>query len=151
MVVTRRAVFVALASLVVIAAVAVTLVLATSSNKQPGADDKEPATFTLKGTLYVAQCTSSGYGDLLPGAQVEVKDQSGEVLGVGTVQISDAVANRRSGEVLDPNAVCTRMFSVANVPTGRKMYGVHIGNNNRGVIWKPEAEAKQGFELSIGS
>ncbi|MFJ4100061.1 hypothetical protein [Amycolatopsis japonica] len=144
MVVTRRAVIFALTFLVAVAAAAVTIVLATSGSK-------EADTFTLKGTLYVAKCMSSGYGDLLPGAQVEVTDQSGEVLGVGAVELSDAVANRKSGETSALKAICTSKFSVVNIPTGRKMYGVHIGNANRGVIWKPESEAKQGFELSIGS
>ncbi len=145
MVVTRRTALLVLVFLFVVAAATVTIVLTTTSGS------KEPTTFTLKGTIYVAKCTSSGYGDLLPGAQVEVKDQSGEVLGVGTVELSDAVANRKSGETLDLRAICTSKFSVADVPAGRKMYGVHIGNNNRGVIWKAESEAKQGFELSIGS
>jgi hypothetical protein len=125
-------------------AATVAIVLATSGSK-------EADTFALKGTLYVAKCTSSGYGDLLPGAQVEVTDQGGEVLGVGTVELSDAVANRKSGETLDLQTIYTSKFSVANVPTGRKMYGVHVGNHNRGVIWKPGSEAKRGFELSIGS
>jgi hypothetical protein len=98
--------------------------------------------------MYVDTCTKPGYSDLLPGAQVQVTGQNGEVLAVSTLEFSDAVTKRQAGA--DMKALCTSTFSVPNVPAGRGLYGVHIGNGNRGVIWKNEDEAKNGVDLSIG-
>jgi hypothetical protein len=144
MTVSRRAVAITVAALVALAGMAITLVLTL------GGSPAKPEAFTLKGTMYVAECTKPGYADLLPGAQVQVTGRNGEVIAVGTLEFSDAVTKRQAGVPADLKAVCTSTFSLLNIPAGRGLYGVHIGNGNRGVIWKSEDDARNGVDLSIG-
>jgi hypothetical protein len=98
-----------------------------------------PTTFSLTGSMTVTCGTygCGGYSDIHAGAQVEVVDRDNRVLAVGELRQSGV-----SGSYA---------FMVVDVPKGKGMYGVHIGNNNRGVIWKSEAEAStSGFALSLG-
>jgi hypothetical protein len=145
MTITRRTLAISLASLFVVAAAAIVLVLARGGGDEAGA----PKTFTLTGTMYVANCASAGYSDVLPGAQVQVSAQGGEVLAVGTLQRSFEVSPTQVLTASDFKAICTSKFSIPNVPTAKNLYGIHIGNGNRGVIWKSEAEAKLSVDLNI--
>lgn len=103
-----------------------------SNQHKPIASD----TFAVHGSVTVNCGTSClGYGDITAGAQVEIVDNSNSVLAVGYLASGDG----------------TYEFTVPNVPRGKPLYGVHVGNANRGVIWESEAEASTtGFALSIG-
>lgn len=146
MTVTPRTLIISFASLIVVAAVAIVLVLTLGGGAAPAASQS----FTVKGTMYVSDCSSPGFGDLLPGAQVQVTSQDGKVLGVGELKRSFEVTPTQVLHPSDIVAICTSTFSVPNVPTGKDLYGIHIGNGNRGVIWKSAAEVQQGVALSIG-
>lgn len=97
--------------------------------------------FTLTGRLVVNEktCTSRGYQDISEGAQVQVVSQSNEVLGVG-------VLTREWSERL-----CTYRFTIPDVPSGERLYGVRMGNSNRGTLWKTEDDARRGVEMTLGS
>lgn len=104
--------------------------------------DRDKATasngFTISGSMTASGCGSGGYSDIRAGAQVEVTNQGNEVLGVTSLE--------KSG-----SAYCTFKFRVSGIPSGQKLYGVHVGNSNRGVIWKTEQEARtEGFLLTLG-
>lgn len=104
-----------------------------------------PDTFTIKGTLNVAECGSAGYSDLLPGSQVEIVSADGTVIGTGTLNWA-----KEYSETEVPGAMaCTTNFTVKEVPTGMDRYGVRVGNDNRGTLWKSEEEARDGYTLSI--
>jgi hypothetical protein len=138
MTIRPRAVIVGVVVLVVLAAGVVTAVILTSGN---GTAD----TFAIHGTVSVS-CTSmaacSGYSDIDSGAQVEVLNQHNEVLGVGSLTENDS----------STGYAYSFLFTVSGVPRGEGLYGVHVGNANRGVIWKPEDQAATtGFQLVIGS
>ncbi|MBB2933486.1 hypothetical protein FHX82_000506 [Amycolatopsis bartoniae] len=92
--------------------------------------------FTVHGTVTVNCSTSClGYGDITAGAQVEIVDNSNSVLAVGYLTGDNG----------------TYDFTVEEVPRGRPLYGAHVGNVNRGVIWESEEQASTtGFALSIG-
>lgn len=135
------------ASTVAAIAVAITLVLTWPKSHAftPAAVDV-PKTFAVHGTMSVS-CSSygcAGFSDLQSGAQVEIVNQSNEVLGVGTLLPSTSTGSAYSSKSFE--------FDVKDIPRGERLYGVHVGNNNRGVIWKTEEEASTvGFALSIGS
>lgn len=96
-------------------------------------------TFAVHGTVTLACPSCPGYSDIGDGAQVEILDRANTVLAVGVLDPDTDVFSR------------TRTFTVPDVPTGEGMYGVHVGNINRGVIWESEAQAaSSGFALSIG-
>lgn len=130
-------------------AVAITLVLTwPKSHAATPAAVVAPKTFVVHGTMSVT-CSSygcGGYSDLTTGAQVEVLNQDNKVLGVGTLLPSSTYKGNYSSSDKDFE------FDVKDIPRGERLYGVHVGNNNRGVIWKTEEEASTvGFAVSIGS
>ncbi|MFD2418317.1 hypothetical protein [Amycolatopsis pigmentata] len=119
----------------------------------------KPKTFRLNGAMTVMCSTTygtysssncAGYSDLRPGAQVVVYNEKQEILATGTlVKAADPTATTSSSRSVSDSTIY--QFSIADVPRGEKQYGVHIGNSNRGVIWKNEQEAStDGFLLSIG-
>lgn len=97
--------------------------------------------FTITGRIVINEktCDLRGYQDVSEGAQVQVVSQSNEVLGVGTL-------SRVWGERL-----CTYRFTIPDVPSGERLYGVRMGNTNRGTLWKNEDEVRRGVELSLGN
>lgn len=124
-------------ALVVAAAVAVTLVVTLSG---------EPPSTTAKitGTVKI-NCVSScsGYGDIRDSAQVILYNEKNEVLAI-TQLVLGTVTTESTGER-------SYSFTFTHAPHGHKQYGVHVGNDNRGVIWKSESEAfDSGFAISIG-
>jgi len=140
MTISRRSIMLLIAVIVIAAAAAIGFALAASGDSDAGT---AKTVFTVSGTMDLGQCARRGAAnpaDLQVGAQVEVTAQNGDVLGVGTLT---PYANPD-----EPNS-CKRSFDVPNVPSGQALYGVHVGNANRGVIWKNEADAGGGFELSI--
>ena len=109
-----------------------------------GAGQPAAKTFTLRGTLEV-NCGGSclGYRDIGDGGQVEIINDRHEVLAVTALRKITSDAGYTAGQSYE--------FVVANVPRGEKLYGVQIGNQNRGVIWKSEQEAASiGFRLTLG-
>lgn len=99
-------------------------------------DAAQDVYFTVSGTMSASGCGSGGYTDMRVGAQVEVMNDKKDLLGVGSL-------TKATG-------YCRFEFSVPKVRKGQKLYGVHIGNSNRGVIWHSETEALQGFYLTLG-
>lgn len=123
--VNRKKLFTFVALLVVVVAGAVWIALASTS------------TFTITGKLAVdSGCGTGGYSDLHDGTEVELVNSKNEVLRVTHLNVT---------------GVCLFEFTLDEVPTGEDLYGVHIGNNNRGVTWKTEEEAREGYSLGIGT
>ncbi len=145
MTISRRVVVVIAGALVLLTGAAIALVLllpGTSSTAGKGHSRTEKAsaalvskTFTISGSITVAYSSVGGYQDIRSGAQVEVTNERNEILAVGS---------------LTSGSGGTYWFTVTEVPTGHRLYGVHVGNANRGVVWKSETEAKAGFFLSLG-
>jgi hypothetical protein len=107
-------------------------------------DPADDLTFTLRGTLSVT-CSGSclGYGDIQDGGQVEIVNEQHRVLAVTTL---GSIANDAGY-----GRARSYQFAAADVPRGEKLYGVKIGNADRGVIWKSESEAAaEGFALTLG-
>ncbi|HET6704032.1 hypothetical protein [Amycolatopsis sp.] len=118
--------------------------------------------FTLSGTIAVNgtlallcdyKCTKAtadgydGYRDLHDGSQVTLVDETGQI-------VATAELRRTPGE--DTNIVNggvwvrTFTFTFADVPDADR-YGVHVGNSNRGTLWKTAEETeREGFHLTIG-
>lgn len=144
MTIQPKVLFLSLGALVLIAVGSVVAVLLTAGDTKPA--PTAPATFALHGTV-VVNCTStcSGYSDITVGSQVEVLNQHNEVLAVGQLQSGYNPQKNTNGIAPDYE------FTIPVVPRGQGLYGVHIGNANRGVIWKPESDAATtGFQLSLG-
>ncbi|MEA5358866.1 hypothetical protein VA596_04915 [Amycolatopsis sp., V23-08] len=87
-----------------------------------------------------------GYSDLGNGSQVTLVDETGQV--VATTEL-----RRSPGEetkIVDGAWVRTFTFTFTDVPSADR-YGVHVGNNNRGTLWKSADETERdGFSLTIG-
>jgi hypothetical protein len=139
----RKLLFFAAAVIVVALATVLTVVLTMSGST------------SVNGTLSLLcdmQCTKSaadgydGYSDLRDGAQVTLVNESGRVL--ATTEL-----HRTPGEqtkIVDGMWVRSFTFTFADVPSADR-YGVHVGNSNRGTLWKDADEAESvGFQLSLG-
>lgn len=138
----QRTPWIVLAVAVVAAATAITLAAAGvfSSNNPTDPQPVVAATFVIHGTVSVSCGTCTGYGDIRDGAQVEIVDNAHNVLAAGALDVNTDVFSN------------THTFTVPGVPAGRGMYGVHVGNVNRGVVWESEDQVvSSGFALSIGS
>ncbi len=109
----------------------------------------------VNGTLSLlcdVQCIKStangydGYADLSDGSQVTLVNESGRV-------VASTELHRTPGEetkLVDGMWVRTFTFTFADVPSADR-YGVHVGNSNRGTLWKDADEAERvGFQLSLG-
>ncbi len=110
---------------------------------------------SVNGTLSLLcdmKCTKAaadgydGYGDLSNGSQVTLVDETGQV--VATTEL-----RRTPGEetkIVEGMWVRTFTFTFTDVPSADR-YGVHLGNNNRGTLWKSAEETERdGFSLTIG-
>jgi hypothetical protein len=82
-----------------------------------------------------------GYTDIAAGAEVDVLDSAGKVLGIGNLQ---------TPAIGDDAESCSYAFTVAAVPAGQKIYGVRVGNTARGVVHFTEAQLFDGPELTLG-
>ncbi|WP_434315822.1 hypothetical protein [Leifsonia sp. P73] len=91
-------------------------------------------------------CTAGdGYTDINSGAQVVITDASGKTIGVGTLGdgTHDATPDSTTADR------CLFPFAVKGLPAGSKFYGVHVGNQNRGVLQFRSSELKN-IQLTIG-
>jgi hypothetical protein len=109
-----------------------------------------PLTFTAKGTMTVpidesisdlsdgssvsdGTCSiGSGYSDISKGAQVIVKNASDKTVAIGKL----------TSERVNDNGDCSFGFSVPNVPTGLKIYGIEV--THRGVVSETEKAMRSG-------
>ncbi len=95
------------------------------------------STMTVRGTLDRPPSAHGGYSDLNVGAQVEVVNRSGEVLAIGVLvespeePVYDSLGFRTMSFV----------FEIPDVPRGHGIYGVRIGNANRGTIYEKEPDS----------
>lgn len=141
---SRKPLFIVVGATVAAALATVLVVLLTTSG-----------TTSVNGTMSLLcdmKCTKAaadgydGYGDLSEGAQVTLVDEAGHV--VATTEL-----HRTPGEetnVVGGMWVRTFTFTFTDVPSADR-YGVHIGNTNRGTLWKNADEAERdGFHLTIG-
>lgn len=106
-----------------------------------------PKTFTAHGTLSLISkdgsgCDTSdgGFSDLTDGAQVKISDESGATVALGALG---------TGKESESGYLCTWSLAVNSVPTGERFYGVHVGNNNRGVIQYTEEKLRKGVNLQV--
>lgn len=91
--------------------------------------------------------TDGGYADIRQGAQVTVTDESGTVVGVGslaagtTAEVSDALDM--------PLAMkCEFDFSVLEVPDGHPFYSVEV--SHRGQLRYQRTALDKALELTLG-
>lgn len=128
-----------------IAAGSLALAIASCSSEvpaPPAPPSAVPTSFDTMLTMTVdaggSGCSKGGYSDIRSGAQVEVINQKNEVLAVGNLD--------------NTGPDCQFWSLIKGVPAGEKLYGVKVGNANRGVIWKTEDEARGGggWTLTLG-
>lgn len=89
-------------------------------------------------------CTAvDGYGDIASGAEVDIVDGAGKVLAIG---------NLGDGKVTSDTYGCQFDFTVPDVPMGGSIYGVKVGNGNRGIVHFSKAQmfGGGGPALSLG-
>lgn len=135
---------VALAILFVAVGVAASVML--SGGKSPfGA-----RTFTVHGTLAIADqsgytassaggCAgANGYNDIGQGAAVVVSDAVGATVALGRLD---------EGHIAPEGGRCVFAFSVPNVPAGKGFYGVEI--SHRGMLKFSEGDAANTLALSL--
>lgn len=93
-----------------------------------------PDRFTVNGEL---TAKSRCGGDIAIGGQVAILNRASEPLAVGRL-------------AQGPGGTCKRTFTVSDVPAGEDLYGVRVGSDDRGVVWKSETELRNGVSLTIG-
>jgi hypothetical protein len=137
-------------TLVVALAAALTVVLVSSSADDAGASAAGTYDVGITFVLYDLEtfrngCVGDGgYSDIGPGAQITVRNGSGDILGVGSLGSGTPTSGA-------PKARCTYRATVDAVPAGEGFYSVEIAS--RGEITQPEAELKANgheFQLSLG-
>lgn len=115
----------------------------------------KPKTFSSKGSITVPNGDYSapgndgsfcggmpGYGDIVGGAQVVVKDESGKTLAVAPLEAG--VTDSTSGVVIK----CRYDFELKGLPNA-KFYSVHVGNQARGDVQFSKSDMKSGPALVI--
>ncbi len=127
----------------------ITIVVFTSLSSAitNAANNVDPSTGTIKGTVTISGETclamsDDGYSDITDGAEVDVVSTSGKVLGVGAL-----------GTGVSRNAGCVFPYKVTAVPRGEHIYGVQIGSKGtRGVVHYNESVAfTKPADIVIGS
>lgn len=81
----------------------------------------------------------AGYGDLIPGGAVDVTDNAGKTVAIGTITDNGTTVG---------SSTCVLPFTVSGVPAGKRFYGVTV--THRGVVQFTEAQMKAGVSLKIG-
>jgi hypothetical protein len=123
------------AGVLVLAVAAVSITLGVSA--------LTPQTFTAEGAMltgYACDSMPGGYEDITQGAGVAVKDPSGKTVALGQLG---------AGKDLPDGLGCSFPFTVTDVPSGLKIYGVEV--THRGVIqYKEAALKKDGAVMSLG-
>lgn len=101
-------------------------------------------------------CSSDpdGFGDIAEGAQVEIRDETGEIIGLGRLQegkqdLGERELTWQDWVVYDP-AICKFRFEV-ETQAGADFYSLSIGNGQRGALSYTEEELRIGVDLSLGN
>lgn len=135
----------AITGAVVVAALAAVLIIAFTTSGTTSVTGNLSLLCDMKCTKATAN-GYDGYRDVHEGAQVTLVNEGGQVIAITELR-------RAPGEntnVVDGMWVRTFTFTFAEVPDADR-YGVHVGNNNRGTLWKNADEIEQGgFQLTIG-
>jgi hypothetical protein len=137
---------------VVPAALAAVLALAGCSGTPAAKPTPTPTAFTAEGSVSVQGFSETGsddelcvalenYDDIAFGAQVVISDAAGKTVALGTLE---------SGSFEDAGNQCVFPFNIPDVPLGEKFYGVHVGNDNRGVVQYTRTDLETGATISIG-
>lgn len=136
-------VFIVAAVVAAVIATVVAIVFTTSGSTSVN------GTLSLQCDMQCIKATADGYDgytDLSDGSQVTLVNESGQV-------VASTELRRTPGEetkILDGMWVRTFSFTFTDVPSADR-YGVHVGNSNRGTLWKDADEAERvGFQLSLG-
>lgn len=79
-----------------------------------------------------------GFEDIADGAQVRITAADGTIIAVGALA---------AGETSD--SACEFAFKVEEVLMGEKFYGVHVGNEHRGVVQFTEEAMRRGPLLRL--
>ena len=76
------------------------------------------------GITVKAACASGGYSDITAGAEVDISDSSGKIIGVGAL-----------GQGVDLVDSCMYVAPIINVlQTSDNIYRAHVGNSFRGEL-----------------
>jgi hypothetical protein len=134
----RKPVLIFVLGTVLAIAVAVAVSIATA----------KPQVFDIKGSLSFNcyPCGLSGHDDIDDGAQVTVTNEKNEVVGVTTLKLV---------KLDDPDLAILHLynrtftFTFTGVEKGDERYGFHAGDNNRGTVWKTEAEVAEEVYLDV--
>ena len=113
--------------------------------------------FTGHGTLTISQSTldsgglslSEAYPDITDGAQVEVVNPAGAVVGVGTLNQADVPAGQVAIDSLTYSHSEYFTFTVRNLPPGLARYGIKVGHD-RGTLWESAPHLKTGVDMTLG-
>jgi hypothetical protein len=136
---SRRTIALVAGGVLVLAAVAVTVVILTGGS-----------TITAHGSVEVDDFQGScltDYPDLTAGTQVVVTDSGGSV--IGTTELGYSADESSALSALQPGmSVCVYPFTV-KVPGGQARYGITV--SHRGTVWFTSAEMVKGPGLSITS
>lgn len=81
---------------------------------------------------------SGGYDDIREGAQVEIRDEAGNIVGVGELEASRMIHN----------VGCRFSFTIEGVDSGSGFYEVEV--SHRGTISYTQEELEDGIELTLG-
>lgn len=140
---------------VILIAVVLAVTLGGDDDKDSDAakdpDSDEPETFIVHGEMelydytgdnilrYQGTCSGyEGYDDMVAGAQVVIRDATGETVAVSALD---------EGEPQGRTS-CIFPFTVEDVPAGESIYSVEV--SHRGEITFKEDEAEVGLTLSLG-
>lgn len=92
---------------------------------------------------------AGGAADIAPGAQVVVTDASGRTVAVGKMEMGRTTEHKR---YKNPryDEQCVVPFTVSDVPSGEKFYGIKVGQRPATQETEAEMRAAPGLKLSIG-
>ena len=105
-----------------------------------------------------ADCeASAGFDDIGRGGQVAVTDSNGTVLGVGVLSDGTQVRSGLTKQFVVTSrnlygsnpSICEFSFSF-EVPGGKRLYSLSVGNSFRGEIVLTEEELALGVALELG-
>lgn len=146
----QAAALIAIVAAVVVGGVTALVFILAGGEDEP----TEPETFILTGTMTLTDSSGilgahftlgstcmgdGGYGDIAPGAQVTIYDNTGTMLAIGELGDGSVI---RLGE-------CTFTFEVPNVPAGHNLYQIEV--SHRGKIAFTEQDGKLGLvSLTLG-
>src|SRR5690606_26851216 len=133
-------------ALLVVALVALVVVAGVQIVKTGEVVLAEPDTITIRGSLTVADTCppTGGFADIHDGTSVTIGDASGTVIALG--KLEGGIRDTENSIYLG----CRYAFAVRDVPVGHDFYRVQIGNERRGELTVPAAEAEVPLSLTLG-